>query len=74
MASLNQQQQLSQKELNRDDLHELQNVSVPVPTCECERLRLVRETRLLDTTTNEGDYGRFVNLAARLFKVFSHCW
>ncbi len=47
----------------------LNRVCVPLPSCEGERLRLLRETKLLDSLPNEVEYQRLANLAARIFKV-----
>ncbi len=55
--------------LSEQDLSALQRLNVPVPTCECERIGLLRESHLLDSEVNEGDYARYTNLAARIFKV-----
>jgi hypothetical protein len=55
--------------MDQDDVNRLKELKVPIPGNEKDRLKTLRETRLLDTESNEGDYGRYVNLAARLFKV-----
>ncbi len=40
-----------------------------IPLCDREKIMLVRETKLLDSQVNEGDFGRYTNLAARMLKV-----
>ncbi len=55
--------------LEHGDLENLEELQVPIPNCECERLKTLRETNLLGSNVNEGDFGRYVNLAARLCKV-----
>ncbi len=55
-------------EVLMSDARELGELQVPVPQCECERLKILRETRLMDTE-DETDYNRYVQLAARIFKV-----
>jgi hypothetical protein len=57
--------------VDQNDLDELKQLKVPIPTNEKDRLQTLRETRLLDSEKNEGDYGRYVSLAARLFIVSS---
>jgi hypothetical protein len=47
----------------------LSSLEVPIPSYEIERLKLLRETRLLDSLPNEEEYGRLANLAARIFNV-----
>ncbi len=55
--------------LEDGDLDKLEQLQVPIPNCECERLKTLRETNLMGSNVNEGDFGRYVNLAARLCKV-----
>jgi hypothetical protein len=47
----------------------LSSLTVPNTSYEMERLKLLRETKLLDSLPNEEEYGRLANLAARIFNV-----
>ena len=62
---------LQSRDLLAKDLCALQKLTVPVPKQEVTRLKLLRETNLLDSAVNEGDYQRFTSLASRVFKVSS---
>ena len=41
------------EEFSADDLVKIRQLTVPVPSNEAERLRILRETHILDTSTDE---------------------
>ncbi len=52
---------------SQKDLASLQKLNVPIPTCECERISLLRETHLLDSEVSDNDeYSRYTNLISRI--------
>ena len=53
---------------DRINLELLKN-SCPLSNNEAKRLRVLKETKLLDTDVNEDVYSRNAQLIARLFKV-----
>jgi hypothetical protein len=52
-----------------DDCEALRKLTVPIPQGELQRLQFLRETQLLDSVENEGDFARFTSLACRVFKT-----
>lgn len=52
-----------------DDYAALAGLAVPVPNRERNRLRIVRESNILDGNVTDEDYDRLTALAARVLKV-----
>jgi len=47
----------------------LKNLNVPIPKNEQGRLQILKQTKILDSNTDDEEYDRFTLLAARIFKV-----
>lgn len=54
--------------LSQQDQINLSTLKVPVPVCECARIRLLREAKVFDTPPEES-YDRQAAFASRVFKV-----
>jgi len=52
-----------------DDESTIKGLTVPVPYDEGLRLRVLRETGLLDTDAKDPNFDRFTSLCQRLFNV-----
>lgn len=59
---------LSRFDMKIIDLLQIQNLQVPVPICERDRIKVLRETNVLDTAAEER-FDRYTALAARVFKT-----
>jgi hypothetical protein len=55
-------------ELNDNDLELLRSINVPIPDFEARRLKILRQTALLDSDEDPA-YDRFTRLVCRRFKV-----
>lgn len=47
----------------------VQNLTVPVPNNESYRIRVLRQTELLDSNPSDSDFDRYTSLAKRIFNV-----
>ncbi len=56
-------------ELDPDDLSEIEKLKVPVPENEAERLLILRQTDLLDSSQCDPDFDRYTSLCKRIFNV-----
>ena len=54
--------------LSQEDQDALALLKVPIPHCEHQRIRVLREARILDTPSEES-YNRHAAFASRIFKV-----
>ena len=46
---------------------------VHVPRNESKRIKVLKETKILDSADNDEDYDRLTILASRVFKVLHNC-
>lgn len=51
------------------DTEKLSKLSVPIPQNEDKRIRVLRESAILDTSQSDESYDRFVHICCRVFKV-----
>jgi hypothetical protein len=58
-----------QLELTDEENKVLNQLSVPIPNDEVERIQVLRQTKLLDSDSNEESFDRFTMLAKRLMNV-----
>ena len=54
--------------LTKDDKEALENLTVPIPECENDRVKILRQTKLLDSE-DDSSFDRFTSLAQRIFNV-----
>jgi hypothetical protein len=54
--------------VNAEDFEKLAGLKVPIPNCELDRIKVLRESNIFDTSAEE-KYDRHVALACRIFKV-----
>ena len=59
--------------LSEQDKELLRALTVPVGHDEEKRLRILRESAILDTAINEPNFDRFSSLCIRLFNVSPYC-
>jgi hypothetical protein len=55
--------------LSKIDLDKLSHVTIPIPDDEGLRLKVLRQTELIDSNTDDPMYDRFCSLTKRLFNV-----
>lgn len=55
--------------LSTEDSNIICGLQVPVPENEADRIKVLRQSNLLDSDRDDGVFDRFTALAQRLFKV-----
>jgi hypothetical protein len=56
-------------DLSDSDKELISELCVPVPSNESERIKVLRQTKLLDSNTSDPTFDRFTSLCQRLFDV-----
>lgn len=56
--------------LSDDDLRALQSITVPIPLNEGKRLKILRQSNLLDSDIMDPEFDRFTSLAHRILEVY----
>ena len=59
---------LTKQEFSAEEIKTIKSLKVPVPDQESDRIKVLREAKILDTTS-EDVYDRYTQLASRMFKV-----
>ena len=55
--------------LTEEDLHALESITVPIPLNEGKRLKILRQSSLLDSNIMDPEFDRFTSLAHRIIEV-----
>ena len=56
--------------LTDDDLRALESITVPIPLNEGKRLKILRQSSLLDSDIMDPEFDRFTSLAHRILEVY----
>jgi len=56
-------------EISINEREILAGLTIPIPDNEGQRLRVLRESGLLDSNPNDASFDRFTSLCRRIFKV-----
>ena len=57
--------------LSNEDMRALENATGPIPLNEGKRLKILRQSNLLDSTIFDPEFDRFTSLAHHIFEVSS---
>ena len=55
--------------LSQSDVNLIHELTVPVPSNEQERIKVLREANILDSDTDDTGFDRFTSLCRRIFQV-----